>query len=348
MERDSGNNIGNIPEYWEGEIQDADPVGILVPAADGQIEADSGTGVQTQIQKVDLPIAEGLRGGYNIWSHAPPQEHLKTSAAYEVIAVPMFGGMPPIILGERAPAPGSVYTGNYADYLPYIKNQHAGATNKYPTFDRRIIPLVYPMTIHHVVLGTFTHPDTITTDGDDWDIEVGVGLGTGMGGDLYTYQQVAHLDMQNSDTQGRRIDFFDGWKTATYYDSTAATPDYQSDDGRCDLINIPLVYSAVDATTQGTSYKTSNVASQYLTGQPIFAGRGYSQTSARIDISQTVGDTSSPIASKTKGAEQWLEVRLKIAPDSVDWSGTTNAKPLFYGTFWVYIIGKKHLTKVDI
>ena len=343
MQRDNGDDIANIPDYWEGEIQNASAVGIVVPAGDSQIEADSDDGVQTNIQRVDQVLAEKLKGSYNKWSHAPPQEHLKDSAGYEVIAVPVFGGMPPIIGGTKTLSGN--YVGNYTDYLPYIQNTHVAGTNVFPTFDRRIIPLVYPMTIHHVVLGTFVHPDTTTNTGQDWDIACGVGLGTGMVGDEYTYQQVAYLDINNSVT-GRVIDYFDGWKTATYYDTAGAVTDFASDDAHCDLINIPLVYGAA-AGTQGTSYRTTNTAADYLTGKPVFAGRGYSQTKPRINISQTPGDTASAVVPKTIGSEQWLEVRLKINPN-VNWSTTTDSKPIFYGTFWVYIIGKKHLTKVDI
>jgi len=344
MQRDNGDDIANIPDYWEGEIQNATAVSINVPAGDSQIEADSSDGVQANIQKVDQVLAEKLKGSYNKWSHAPPQEHLKDSAGYEVITVPVFGGMPPIIGGDKTI--DSNYVGNYADYLPYIANAHTSpeGDNQYPTFDRRIIPLVYPMTIHHVVLGTFVHPDTTTSTGQDWDIACGVGLGTGMVGDEYTYQQVAYLDINNSVT-GRVIDYFDGWETATYYDEAAT--DFASDDAHCDLINIPLVYDVGVAGTQGTSYKTTNTAADYLTGKPVFAGRGYSQTKPRININQIPGDSASAVEPKTIGSEQWLEVRLKINPN-VNWSATTNSKPIFYGTFWVYIIGKKHLTKVDI
>jgi len=352
MARDSGDYIQNIPSNHKGVVQDAASIGVAanIPAGDSQIEAEGDDGLQTNIERVDEVFVNKLHGGYNVWSDTPKAEHISDSAAYEVIAVPLFGGLPTIMLGAEEidkTVDGVTYknyVGNWMDWLPYLANTEAGGNNSYATNSRRIIPLVNSLCVHHVVLGCHVEPRFW----DDMAIKVGVAMGTGMVGDDKGYQQIAYLQSTVLSKDKRLIDSVDGFKSAKWYDKSVQY--FTTGNGETRLLNVPLVYPDGVANFQGTTYKTDpSAADNYETGTPIFVGRGYSQTEARVNIADGVNTTASMGVSDTNGAEQWIEVRLQMWGND-DWNDTDqNDRAIFYpGAFWVYIIGKKHLTKVDI
>ena len=106
-------------------------------------------------------------------------------ASYEIIAVPMWGnGWYVEGLGGAAVTPPS---DNNLPYLPYVGASPFAGT----TCDRRIIPLRYPMVIHHVLaFRNFTggiRPTQATLTNS-----VGVGIATGNRADSYNNREVAY------------------------------------------------------------------------------------------------------------------------------------------------------------
>lgn len=365
------NTVQNCPTNHSNAVQDAAAIGITVPAGDSTIQAESNDGLQTNIELVDEVFVNKLHGGMNEWSDVPFAEHIDTSAAYEIIAVPLFSNKPTVIMGKRDVTESSGeknYVGNWMDWLPYLANTDAGGDNIYPTFSRRIIPLVNSMTIHHVVIAA--HVPT-----NFWSLyttQLGVGIGTGMVGDSKGYQQIAMLSHTALSEDFKQIDYCNGFNNATYYDKDtvddAASPKvdgyFATHAAETTLLNAALVHPSSGTDWVGTTYKTTEPDGTVVdrTGVPIFVGKSYSQTQARSNISsgQTTTDgrydgAGTMGASAITGQEQWLEVRFKIQPPSDEWNDTAvpisdrTGQPVFFpGAFWVYIIGKKHLTKVDI
>ena len=54
------------------------------------VSADGALGVQTNLEVLDASLLNRLKGGIGRWSDRPSAEHILDSAAYDVIAVPMF------------------------------------------------------------------------------------------------------------------------------------------------------------------------------------------------------------------------------------------------------------------
>lgn len=320
----SGSNAQNIPTKHSGGKTGA-TVTIQTPVANSTILADGATGAQTNIEVVDRVLLSRLKGGYTEWSDVPPTEHLQHDACYDVIAVPLFGR-------------GVTFSPANVASLPYIG---AGPLYKSLACDRRIIPLKYPFTLHHVIAvanhvarpnaapGAYTDPKT--AGGANWITRIGVGLGVGFRSDEFNYQQLALLDCT-------------GITFANYsIDSVEEDPASVMGD-KIHLLNVPLVYPA--GGTRGLSYPTTfgGVAGTN-TGPPIYCGKSHLGTQARSNIANAPNGTSvSPV---TGGQEQFIEVRWSFG-DTVNGMGhaaTYPAGTIFvgYGGHWVFLIGKKHL-----
>ena len=200
-ERDSGSaNVQNIPQSPElaagqqyGQAY-TDPKTVVVPAgATPVISAEasaSDTGVQGGLELIDTAVRKGLTGGYSTRSRRFGYETLKHDAAYQVIAVPMWGNGWFIQKGSADNA-----------LLPYM-----GAALTDTVVDRRIIPIHHPMVIHHVVCClnyAGINPPTTATHSFD----IGVGIGCGIRSDSHSYRQVARATITAATTA---IDSYDG------------------------------------------------------------------------------------------------------------------------------------------
>lgn len=314
VERDSGHSdVQNIPTSHQGQFNTT-PVTISTPASNAVIEADNvSTGVNTVFETVDNIFRAKMNAGYNEKSVRRSAERIKDNAGYEVIAVPMWGNTVPEINGA-----------NFED-LPSPTPQSAHHT------DRRIIPLVHPMTIHHVIAvanGLTNNTSATFTN------TVGVGIGSGIRADEPRYAQVAYAQ----------------WAPATlsnYLIDTVAQP-VEVESGlfqtvHNQVVNIPVTYVAGVASTKNYGAASSALLDG---GKPYFVGQTNSGLMARSTASNTVG--GSAVASAEQGREQFIEVRWDVYDsggfNASAYTGGSIPFPIIgSGGHWVYIIGKKHL-----
>ena len=320
VERDKA-NTQNIPSH-NGAFAPVS-VSASLPAGNTVITASGATGVDTNLKKVDDLIQKKLKGGYNFLSERNHAENFLNDATYEVIAVNLFSGFW-FVRGGSAPSAANFDILSIGS-LPYL----ASDTDTSETIDRRIIPLHYPMTIHHVFAvanysascsATAPRPSIRPTSAT-FTNEVGVGLMSGIRSDLFAYTQVAGRSWTPTNLAAA---------SNTYkIDSASENPGsgYQ-----WDIINIPLVGAG------GKSYKTG--AAQ---GYPVFAGRTNSHYRTRSAI--PTGGAAGP----TLGREQAIEVRWSFKDTGANGMSdtgrySTNTETVLgLGGHWVFIYGKKHL-----
>ena len=361
--RDSGTDIQNIPTRHDGLPNDnlthaaAGTTGAGINSAtsraligttpstgDSIVANDSGSatlGVQTVMAVVDEFSRRKLHGGYKMDSDLPMLEEIRATAAYTVLAVPLFNSVKWSGMAAR-----------HFDEQPYI---NSAAANTF-AIDRRYIPIEAPMTVHHIL---FTYN---WMGFDSWDgglkthrqvanivagsgltptlrMELGVGIGTGVRGDSFDYQQI-------------------GAQTVLSNPQSAPTWWAQVGNEAVDLIGHgitpTLPFTAVGGTPGDRPWNLELYAMNIVgdgapglngmseQGKPIFIGRSTSATSERTNINTPPGATS-----VVDGQEQWIEVRGRIGDPT-----NTIANPAHYdadsillgsGGIWVYIIGKTHL-----
>jgi hypothetical protein len=284
------------------------------PAANTTIEADTNDGVSTNFKLIDSLIGNKFRGGYNRWGMSRYKENIIADAGYEVITVPMFGSWPHVSGGTRMVG---FEVGNDLPYetMPWVN----ASASKYETADRALVPINYPITIHHVIVAMnytggsgelTTRPTHAVAPG--LKHEVGVGLMSGHRSDNIKHQQVAFLDWLPSTVAGSLIDRGD----FKHVNSSGAASGYS-----WDILNCPLT-----GGTNGTGFTPQ--------GKPIFAASGNTATNARSNIG-----TGAPL---TANGEQVLDIRWKIS-DSTGNPATWSARQtiLGYNGCWVYLICKK-------
>lgn len=304
--RDTGSaNVQNIPEGGDMPVASrygapyTQPQTILTPLATAQIVASptaTDEGVQGAFEKMDASVRTGLIGGVTEYSRRHGFETLLNDAGYEVIAVPMWGNG--WFVQNSAAS-------NY-QLLPYV-----GAAFDLPVADRRIIPLHFPMTIHHV-LSYVNYQGGMRPITATHKYGIGVGIGTGIRSDSHGYRQVAHATWGAGTGNTLSQYLVDSYGTATSVIG--------------DLVSVPLV------GTGGAGFKAQ--------GKPMFAGKTNNSDVTRSGAANTVGGANVAIAS-VDGKEQWLEVRMMFQ----DTAGINNLPAsqtlVGWGGHWVYIIGKK-------
>tara|TARA_E500000331_G_scaffold357353_1_gene418785 strand:- start:640 stop:2376 length:1737 start_codon:yes stop_codon:yes gene_type:complete len=306
---------------------------ISTPATSDQITADQPNGISVEMKKLDDLIHEGLDGGSGKDSIPVEHNHISQTAGYEIIAVPMWGNY------SRYQTVSSLN----ASELPY---------STVSTCDRRVIPINYPIIIHHVIAGVNYHdvfgaspinPNTNSMAGHflgrphaTFGHTIGVAIGTGLRSDEFTYQQVAHHAWLNDDSAGTP-------KTLKLIDKIESDSGDTSLDWDHELISVPIISSV--APGKGFSPQ----------GQPFYAGKG-----AGVDISGATnlrnGCGNPSAQSNTNGGEQFIEIRWQMAdftPGSDNSLGSSNTtltgKELYIGTggHWVYLICEKLLAGGD-
>lgn len=313
----AADGVQNMPMKHNGAIQ-PELIAVNAPAVGATpIRADGVNGVQTNLETVDDVVHAKLNGGYSEWSDLlPAHHHLRDDHAYEVIAVPMFTHE----AVDRANATRLPYVGG----LPYTGD----------TADRRIVPIVYPLVVEHVIacinwsdVGASTRPGNA-----DLIHEVGVGLGAGFRADDYDYQEIAYATW-NETQASRAALLIDEVKHVD--DGILSNPPAGERDADFALMHIPLVYPAAGGT--GVGY--------YTTGAPVFVGRSwFPDTSPRTNIASQVGGALG--APATAGREQWIEVRWRFG-NNVGGLNSHPASDTFvgHGGFWVYLVCRKPLVQ---
>lgn len=289
-------------------------VAATVPASNSPVAADGVGGLQSMLKLLDNVFLRKLRGGYRPDCDVPEQEHLQDDAGYEVIALPFFSSMG----AERVITSGNVTC------LPYI-----GVTTENACVDRRIIPLSWPMTIHHVVAAVSyakpMAPVGIQPVAASFLNQIGVNIGRGFPrGDACSYQVVASVDWSPAT------------KAAVTLDRIKVREDGALSGGLWDyeLIDVPLV-----------RHPTGGVGLSVAQGLPFFVGRASSLMVGRTPVGTPHFIPAGSQPSLTAGEETFLEVRWSflrtgggglagMAPDEVI---------VGYGGHWVFLIGKRHL-----
>ena len=218
----------NMPQHGNQKIQDT--LALNVPATSTAIGADTATGVNTSISAIDKVFQDKLQGGLSPGSDIGVVEHLCQDAGYEIIAIPMWNNqwnnqltVKNVIANATAPyAVGNHYA------LQGVNAAVVGASvedQRGPIVDRAVIPINFPMTIHHVVVAYNSFTTTIN-DSDiaasfpyryqrdplpsnsfeaAWDVpgtqnvadnqaphQIGIAVGTGNKGMTYGYKQICN------------------------------------------------------------------------------------------------------------------------------------------------------------
>lgn len=314
---------------------------VTPPGVGAPILADTGsadTSVSLVMGKVDDVFRGGLSGGVDENCEPAAKQQLLDDASYDIMAFPLmnnrrFGGI----------------ISRYVTDEPYCPDQAADI------WDRRILPLHYPFVIHHIVLAwnwnrffaaaPTAAPGAFSTAGfapasDTFTVEIGVGIGEGIRSDGRGYQQIARLELVNPANPHQPSAT---WRS-TMIDRCTVNPGsiqdpanpYQGNGAlrvgmgtsgnylwEWELHQVPLVRGAYN----GTGYFTQ--------GPPVFVGKSWTPTSARTVIA---GAPSAIV-----GREDFLEIRMKIS-DSGGFPRNDEVVSGYQG-HWVYIIGKKFLTR---
>lgn len=301
----------NIPAH--NGAMNRPTVTINTPAADSVITAGGVGGVNTNFSTIDSLVSSGLAGGYFRNGQRQEAETILSNAGYDVIAVPMFSGWSV----HGAGSVGSPEIRQPAASLPYAA---AGAGN-FKTMDRAVIPLHYPITIHHVLIANSHASDALNYSSTrpvspNFRNEVGVGLMTGIRSDNFEIQQVATADWVPATRTNFLVD-----TSANKITAGAANGYFW------DILACPLIGNAgVGFTAQGA---------------PIFAGQGETPTQTRSNMQLSAAPAI------TLGAEQALDIRWKITdtidPDAGGASWPATSSVVGWPGQWVYIICKKHL-----
>lgn len=321
MDRDKhtgGSVVQNIPTVHNG-VPTTFTLPITKPAAGDVISADNATsGFSTNMHKVDKVFRDKLNAGYDEDCMTAARQSLAQDSGYEIIAVPLMNN-------RRW---GCVLSGTYARSEPYIDKDYSAADQIIA--DRRIIPLPYPVVIHHAFLawnwmvpgvfglttfgasGTGTGrysagPQLIKPTSADFKVEVGVGLGALTRTDKQqAYDKVAYLSMRDPSSSGSGgtwfSKFIDYMKIHDFSLGDEAFGN-TSENWDWEIHNIPLE-TAVGITGDG----------YFAQGAPYFAGTGNQITDAR---------TAGASDTEADGLEQFIEVRMHIT-DSVKHTLTKN------------------------
>ena len=310
MQRDkySGRSpVQNMPAHLG--VQPPRAVTITPPVADDTIAAEGATGVQQNMVTLDAVAQAGVEGSYEKDGSVPQYEELDDTACYEIIAVPMMQNM----TESGAVASDTVADCNFVGVAPHTQ----------PLCDRRIVPLAYPIVIHHVVAGLNWHnpgrnigtwPVLAATTEPSMVSQVwscGVGLMSGIRSDLTAVTQVAYASTD-----------------CAAWNNTIDRIQWRPNLAPVRIMSVPLV-GPVGASQPG----------YVLQGAPVWASRGTWRTQLRTGIYDTAGAL---IPSPTQGCEQALEVRMSLQ-DAINGLGVGTTTWAGIGGHWVFIYGKKHL-----
>ena len=312
LPRDTGPQAQNNTVYAGGNYI---PQGPTVPAGNSLIEADSNDGVNTGFKLIDSIVDSKLLGGLTRVGRNRFGQNLKFDAGYDVIAVPLFGGW-----GEVFGGPGTT-AGNRDYQSPESLPWCTPGIGNFHTMDRALIPLQYPMVIHHVILAvnnTSLAYRYRTGDGGgaiagvSLTHEVGVGLMQGVRSDSVRFNQVAFASWTPATIGNYLIDRGDQRRNAAG----------QHKGSSWDILSCPIT---VGATGNGSGYVTQ--------GKPFFAAQSDSGTNVRVAPGGV-----------TNGGEQMLDIRWKISDSVTNTSTWTNNENIIgYRGNWVYLICKKTL-----
>lgn len=319
-------------------------ISITSPVAGDTITADDAKGVNTNYELIDRVFREKMRGGYNTLGEVAGRQELDQDASYEVIAVPLMGNQ----------ICGGIIDFRAGD-APYC--DHTAAEAAQVIADRRFIPIVRPLVIHHVVLAwNWQKFQTYITGGGQqttaspsratgapyastFKCEVGVGALAGLRGDMRTYQSIASHTMTGP--YGPTGEPNVGW-------SLNEIDRIRIGDQSADQRTVAATGAAIGhwdwelhyIPIRGAANPAGGGSGYYSTDKPFFLGKGWSPVSGRTNVVNSAG-SSAPL---TIGQEQVIEVRMRITDPTLGLHGTNRFNLTGYGGHYVYLICKKALT----
>ena len=344
----------NIEPVYPGDLITADATG----------STTSGSSYNYNLKQLDKLAVNGYVGGLTNTSWPRVDQSIESDRCYDVIVVPLFCGAEQV---QRF-----VYDlGNTGtlDILPFT-NTALTSSNYTRTLDRRVIPIDYPFTIHHIYCATsfyapealsipFGNPPTTGSFTDpglyrqsaDISRSIGVLIGKGVRADgLYTYQQVAYTDMNGdintvsgSDNLVDRIQIqnkfplFKTWGSADNFGTFIRDKSYDTE-----LWQVPIVGLNKKITSQ-----EKDAVDYWYTGSPFYTGKSTLTSYDRSLTSDMIGTSSVGSVPHTSGSEQWIEVRGLIdCPTGFATGSLSGRKDIILGTtgWYVYLIGKRTLT----
>tara|TARA_R100001015_G_C4635120_1_gene203566 strand:+ start:1947 stop:3590 length:1644 start_codon:yes stop_codon:yes gene_type:complete len=295
-----------------------DSVTLAAPAAGATIRAAGTTGLQTHIETLDQKFQDQLHAGrFDRYTHnsspsnfAQPKEQLSQDSSYFCWNVNLL-------------KTDAICTGTNATYWEQ-NDAPGGSPSAFWFFDRAIIPITFPGTIHHVLVDVgfdpIRHVDTSTpgATAQQRQLQVGVGLGTGIKTQTKTYQQIAYnaFNLGAVGTTGLL---------------------------KGQMYAVPLVFET-GVTGRGWAPQ----------GRPVYFGRQvhFDGTHDRQNAAFAVNTGTAEGAPKTAGLEQFIEVRLFYMLMNSGLSAnitaaTGNAADVFWNQAGVnvYIIGKMDLAR---
>jgi hypothetical protein len=299
--------------------RDKDSLTITAPAANAVISAENATyGVQTQLEQIDRKMLDGLEAGrfttHNqsaLASTPYPKEALKEDSGYFCWNINLLKHASREIDGANV------------DGYQFAKSSAAPSTvpGKF-LYDKALVPIPYPITIHHVFLEMAGITDTMreapgSIGLDKRYVEAGVGILHGVRAQQYDYQQVAHL-------------------------STALSGAGVTSLLKERIFPVPIVYSThAAAGPLGKGFVTQ--------GRPYYAGRQYSfAASGNRENVCSVTPATAEAAPSLNGFDQYIEVRVIYGVDpatAAEWPAGGANKVLGAGGINVYIIGKMQLQR---
>lgn len=356
VQRDSTaltDNPRNLPEH--NSLKVADSITITTPAAGSPIEAETADGVQTNLEAIDRPFHDKLQGGLSSLSDRGVVEHVCEDAGYEVIAIPMWNNQWNNQLTVKhirdigtAPYQGGVTRTGNAGRVDTTGNTDLDS----PVCDRAIIPISFPMTIHHVIVAHNALTTTLVkgehnnflykytqspvpanaanagwtnTSAATVNHKIGIAAGRGIRGGEYEYKAIALYDGRLG--ADHNID-----SIRMNYNTTTPVPSaaqYDFPDGKNDynlaafpewtLNYIPL--STGGAVAPGL-YTTAGVQAtpatfQNIQGPPMFVGNSYlsPKTSGGTTVAAGASVGTSVRITTPETQDEWLEVRWAVYPN---------------------------------
>ena len=330
-----------------------DTVTVSQPGGGTNIEA---TTLNTNLQALDNKLFEGIQGGYGPNSEMGAYGHTLDTMGYDIIAVPLFWNS--ATSGLR-----NVGQNGHEDATAYGPYLVPGLTPN-NVYDRVVIPVAFPMEVHHVYCTWSTiSPADITNDPPQWPTgtfpgtstlrwQVGVSMGTGAKSDWVAMDNIAALEFG--------VDQADPSYWGNYVIDKYQVKDYPpimtfpgSGTAGTDVVMLQVPLMSYAGGERGTGY--------YEQGKPVFVGRGNSWTSGR-DLGAGIGTIDNARRSKlpeytpannpvweaaangfadTKGMENFIEVAVKIEDSAGIENGLGNEVLTGHGGFWVYMVVKR-------
>ena len=324
-------------------------ISITTPLGGDMISADAAaSGVSRNMAVIDEEIRHKLKGGIDEFCETSARQVLQEDAGYEVISIPLMNNR----------RQGGIIS-KQASEEPYVSFADA-------IWDRSIVPIHYPMVIHSVILawnwnrfettavaphsgeGALEVPGAGGGIASDFRVHVGLGIGTGLRSDSQGYQQIAELEIFEPYVAADGLPHPVNWDSnlidrcsvntnqytvggVSHYGNGAWRPAAAGPQPKYwewELHEVPLLLAP--APWAGTGY--------YATGRPFFVGKSWSPTQV------TRNNVAAGAAPATAGREQFLEARMKISY-GVGLPHATEEVLTGYQGHWLYVIGKKFLTR---